>query len=846
MAQVYVKYNPYRLSTEIKVNGREIETDSTLYKFVKGKRLQEWIGEFPEMLTKELNTVDLDIEFCGMDLDWDDFEDAFQTAKSTGIVKTAELKYIEGQSAEDVTQKIVEIFCDLQKGPIKEEFEDPKLKAAFEKVNDASFPVNVLATMSSGKSTLINALLGRKLMPSKNEACTATITEILDNDKDHFSAHAYDQDGNEIREIDKLTYDSMSKLNEDQQVSRIAVEGDIPFLDARDIALMLVDTPGPNNSQNGEHDRITYESIQKSSNNLILYVMNGTQLRTCDDDKMLNEIAKKINNGGKLVRDRFLFVINKMDSFNPEEESIEKTIESAKEYLNQHGIMEPQIFPCSAFTALNIRSCLGNVDIDNLTRSQEKQLPSAARDTLPMIDKFIEYPSMHLEKYTTLSPSAQRELNYKLKLAQDKNNTKEQALIHCGIYSIESAITAYVKKYAKTKKIKDLVETFQGVLESSRVLAEAKDQIMTNEKAARACAERAKIINETISGGKEAQEFKQKIKDLNPMEEINNKAKDLSSEAMMQASKIFADYGQTIHSKEEAERLVKQFAKTSLTSMASMAAELEEVINHELIHNSKQILLDYQEKLKRIDQSVGEEELDFATEDIIKGELAKMEANLDYWRSQEFVSETVDEVGEEREEEHSYYVKTGQETEQVVVGSHKEKKGTERVKVGSHKKKVGTQTVKNPNKKWWKIFTPKYVEKDIYEEVDDYEEKDIYETVYDLKTITRDTYEEKKEKIKIFSVRVSDIQEKLVAKFRQDLGTRVKDACSFAEEQVQKMNAKFSEMLDQADELIVQKYKELEACVMDQKNREAELEKNRKVLGWIEANKNQIDKILDM
>ena len=36
MAQVYVKYNPYRLSTEIKVNGREIETDSTLYKFVKG------------------------------------------------------------------------------------------------------------------------------------------------------------------------------------------------------------------------------------------------------------------------------------------------------------------------------------------------------------------------------------------------------------------------------------------------------------------------------------------------------------------------------------------------------------------------------------------------------------------------------------------------------------------------------------------------------------------------------------------------------------------------------------------------------------------------------------------
>ena len=114
MAQVYVKYNPYRLSTLIEVNGREIETDSTLYKLVKGekegKRLQEWIGEFPEMLTKELNTVDFEIEFCGMDLDWDDFEDAFQNAKKMGIVKTAELKYIEGQAAEDITQKIVDIF----------------------------------------------------------------------------------------------------------------------------------------------------------------------------------------------------------------------------------------------------------------------------------------------------------------------------------------------------------------------------------------------------------------------------------------------------------------------------------------------------------------------------------------------------------------------------------------------------------------------------------------------------------------------------------------------------------------------------------------------------------------
>lgn len=30
MAQVYVKYNPYRLETTLKVNGRDISTDSTI------------------------------------------------------------------------------------------------------------------------------------------------------------------------------------------------------------------------------------------------------------------------------------------------------------------------------------------------------------------------------------------------------------------------------------------------------------------------------------------------------------------------------------------------------------------------------------------------------------------------------------------------------------------------------------------------------------------------------------------------------------------------------------------------------------------------------------------------
>ena len=159
MTQIILKYNPYKLETEILVNNKNISTDSSLYKLVKGKRMQEWIGKFPQMLVDELNTVDFDIVFYGMPLDWDDFEGVFKNAQDSGMIKNLKLTFSEGRSDETVRDKIVQVFTDLQQGPV-DDFRDPKLVRAFSNINNSVFPINVIATMSSGKSTLINALIG--------------------------------------------------------------------------------------------------------------------------------------------------------------------------------------------------------------------------------------------------------------------------------------------------------------------------------------------------------------------------------------------------------------------------------------------------------------------------------------------------------------------------------------------------------------------------------------------------------------------------------------------------------------------------------------------------------------
>lgn len=850
MAQVYVKYNPYKMETQISINGKAITTDSGLYKVIRGKRLQEWVAKFPQMLVDELNTVDFDIEFYGMPLDWDDFEDVFKRAKESGIIKNLKMKFTEGKSDEAVSDKIVNVFTDLQEGPV-EDFRDPKLIRAFANINNSVFPINVIATMSSGKSTLINALLGNKLMPSKNEACTATITEILDNDMETFTAVVYDEDEVVLQKIPELTYDVMSELNDDENVHRISATGNIPFLDAKSTALMLVDTPGPNNSQNQAHKNTTYRAINSDANNLILYVLNGTQLSTNDDASLLSYVAEQIKRGGKQVRDRFLFVVNKMDGFNPEEEDIGKAITAAKRYLASYGIEDPQIFPCSAYTALNIRTYLDGVDIDNMTRADERKLPSAARDTLPMIDKFIDYESMHLEQYSTLSPSAQRDLNFKLSQAEKNGDTKEQALIHCGIYSIEAAIKAYVKKYAKTKKVKDLVESFQEVLESTQVLAKAKTQVATDEEAAKACAERAAAVKAKIADGEEAAAFKERIAALNPIDAIKEKAETLSREAINKTSRVFQPYGDEITNKAEAKRLVSQFSLMSSDAIAELTSELESVINQEVMGTGERILLEYQEKLSKIDEGATDKQLDFGTVDLIKGALNSMKENAQAWCSDEFATETIDDVGETTYEEKVYYEKVGQEEEQVVAGTEKVKVGTKKVKVGSHREKVGTKKVEKKPSGFFGFFKrlfgkTEYEYEDVYENVDDYKDEDIYDTVVKYKTVMKDIFEERREQIENFSVATRDISAGLLMKIQRNLDEGIADALSYAETQIENMKTQFAELFDELDALIQEKYTELEQCATDQQTKADALEKNKALLGWIEACKAEIDDILNI
>lgn len=168
----------------------------------------------------------------------------------------------------------------------------------------------------------------------------------------------------------------------------------------------------------------------------LVCILNATQLATVDASTILERLAEENVENKRNI----LFALDKLDMFSPAEENIEETINKVRKYLKGFGFENPRIFPCSTYIALNIRTHLKDIDINNLTTEEEKKLPSAARETLYLIDKFNNFESMYLEKYSNLSFEGKREIQERLHNAERDKNLKEMALIHSGICSIEKAI----------------------------------------------------------------------------------------------------------------------------------------------------------------------------------------------------------------------------------------------------------------------------------------------------------------------------------------------------------------------------------------------------------------------
>lgn len=216
--------------------------------------------------------------------------------------------------------------------------------------NQKIFNIAVCATMSAGKSTFVNALLGNDYLPARNEATTAKITSVYDNDaQQKMIGFAGNDNKGKILELSgELNREKIDSWNSSSDVNHIYLQSDLDSISSSKVICTVHDTPGTNNSENSNHKKITMDFLESQKVDMIVFVANATQLKTTDEKKLLEEIYGNIVSKKNIP---VLFVLNKADELDSEKEDLSEIIAEYSKYIEEIGYKNCEVLPVSAKAA---------------------------------------------------------------------------------------------------------------------------------------------------------------------------------------------------------------------------------------------------------------------------------------------------------------------------------------------------------------------------------------------------------------------------------------------------------------------------------------------------------------
>ena len=225
----------------------------------------------------------------------------------------------------DPTIKALKSVCDhdfvKSSGLFYEE-----LLSVINRLNDDSFRIAVVGEFSSGKSTFVNALIGRDLLKHGAKETTATITEIqnIKADENNESFDVFYADGNQEHDIpldalEGYTTTSSNTHNVAQEISKVVIRSHV--VDTS-YPISFIDTPGLNGVADG-HRELTIAQIRNAHACLYLLQVRGLGQ---SDVEFIRFISK--------YQHTFIFVQNFIDELNAlEGESPEAKVQAQEKIL---------------------------------------------------------------------------------------------------------------------------------------------------------------------------------------------------------------------------------------------------------------------------------------------------------------------------------------------------------------------------------------------------------------------------------------------------------------------------------------------------------------------------------
>lgn len=260
----------------------------------------------------------------------------------------------------------------------------------------------VTANVSAGKSTLINAITGRKLTKTSQETCTGNLSYLynkpFEDNVCHLSASPLNF---------HASYHDIAKI-ESTVISSIAAHFTTTLSQER---VCLIDTPGVNSTLFKDHKKITRKAIQDENYDKLIYVINANKLGTDEELAYVNWISKNV------PHNKVVFVLNKLDDFKISEDSISESINAVRNDLLSCGFENPIICPISAYYSYLLRK----KEYNKLLSEDE-------------IDEYALYTKKFSRKEYDLSHY------YNIKNSTDNDSVFLQMSKKCGIYGLEKIL----------------------------------------------------------------------------------------------------------------------------------------------------------------------------------------------------------------------------------------------------------------------------------------------------------------------------------------------------------------------------------------------------------------------
>ncbi len=406
-------------------------------------------------------------------------------------------------NARDILPSVKELFQKMV--PLVHKSTDlQEVEQEMQRFADASsdvVPICVMGNYSSGKSTLINALIGSEILPNGSDPVTAKVYKISKTKSDDrasvrfsfknqqilLSLTAKDTklDGfSEVSELSLLIGQevlSMENATIEERMNKAMhiindysntvdgrgisdlIEIEVPFvrgeLSTSDYPFVIFDTPGSNSASNVEHASVLKNAMSNMTNGLPVFVATQDSLDSIDNEnlyKLMRDLDEQLDNRFTMI------VVNKADK----NELVRKGSSEEEEKRIMNQAIPRHLYSGGLFYVSSIMG-LG------------------AKNGGRFIDDFYDETFEDQErKYTDPKNRRYKQLyTYDIMPSQIKKRVEEQALeqsnliyANSGLFSLEKEIETFAGKYAAYNKC------FQSQMFLSHIIDLTQQEILRKKE----------------------------------------------------------------------------------------------------------------------------------------------------------------------------------------------------------------------------------------------------------------------------------------------------------------------------------------------------------------------------